>query len=295
MHHVDLSVPPDQDTASALRRAWHQFGVLFFRNQRVTDEQLPAAASVFGEPVEFRFSPPVRDDLPLVHVIHEEGARPGAGVAIWHSDATWMAQPPIGTMLAAARLPGKGGDTCFAHAGAAYDNLSTPLRGLAERLTAVHEGGGHLARSAAMVEQEMPDRPISHPVVRTHPASGRRCLFVNRLFTTRINELSEEESRIVLGLLCDQVRAPEVQIRWQWQPGDVAVWDNRCLQHYAVQDYSSARTMHRVTLAGEVVHGPSARTMHRVTLAGEVVHGPSARTMHRVTLAGEVVHGPGDC
>ena len=156
-------------------------------------------------------------------------------------------------MLRSIRLPPDGGDTCFSHAGAAYDDLSTPLRALADGLTAIHEGGPHLARSAAMVGVEMPEQPISHPVVRTHPATGRRCLFVNRLFTTRINELAEEESRTVLGLLCEQLRTPDFQIRWQWEPGDVVLWDNRCLQHYAVQDYGSARTMHRVTLAGEPV------------------------------------------
>lgn len=250
---VDLSKPIDENTASALRDAWHRHGVLFFRDQVMTDDQQLAAATVFGSPEEFRFSPPVRDDLPLVHIIHEEGARRGAGVAIWHSDATWMEKPPIGTMLRAMRLPSDGGDTCFSHAGAAYDEMSEPLRALAGRLTAVHEGGPHLARSAGMVGVEMPERPISHPVVRTHTATGRRCLFVNRLFTSRINELAEEEGRAVLGLFCDQLRAPDFQIRWKWRLGDVVLWDNRCLQHYAVQDYGTARTMHRVTLAGEPV------------------------------------------
>lgn len=250
---VDLSIPVDDATASALRDAWHRHGVLFFRNQKMTDEQQLDAASIFGTPEEFRFSPPVRDDLPLVHVIHEDGARRGAGVAIWHSDATWMAQPPIGTMLRAMRLPPDGGDTCFSHAGASYDDLSAPLKALVDGLSALHEGGPHLARSAAMAGVEMPERPISHPVVRTHPATGRKCLYVNRLFTSRINELAEEESRVVLGLLCDKMKAPDFQIRWQWKPGDVVLWDNRCLQHYAVQDYASARTMHRVTLTGEPV------------------------------------------
>lgn len=253
VHGVDLSAPLDDNTASALRDAWHRHGVLFFRDQEMTDDQQLAAASAFGTPEEFCFSPPVRHDLPLVHIIHEEGARRGAGVAIWHSDATWMAQPPIGTMLRAMQLPPSGGDTCFSHAGAAYDDLSAPLRAMADGLTAVHEGGPHLARSAAMVGVDMPEQPINHPVVRTHPATGRKCLFVNRLFTAKINELAEEESRVVLGLLCDQLRLPDTQIRWQWRPGDVVVWDNRCLQHYAVQDYGSARTMHRVTLAGEPV------------------------------------------
>lgn len=250
---VDLSAPIDNDTGSELRNAWHRHGVLFFRNQEMTDDQQLGAASVFGVPEEFRFSPSARKDLPLVHIIHEDGARRGAGVSIWHSDATWMAQPPIGTMLRAMRLPSEGGDTCFSHAGAAYDDLSEPVKSLADKLTAVHEGGPHLARSAAIVGVEMPERPVSHPVVRTHPATGRRCLFVNRLFTTQISELAEEEGRAVLGLLFEKQGSPDFQIRWRWRMGDVVLWDNRCLQHYAVQDYGSARTMHRVTLAGQPV------------------------------------------
>jgi alpha-ketoglutarate-dependent taurine dioxygenase len=179
----------------------------------------------------------------------------------WHADVTFMPNPPLGSVLAAVHLPPVGGDTAFADLQAAYDDLSEPVRALVDRLEAEHDGSSSFARFLAT----NPDggtwdgdcftvlEPVRHPVVRTHPESGRRGPFVNPTFTTRIVGVSKRESDHLLRLLFEHIAAPEHQVRQRWQPGDVVFWDNRSTVHHAIHDYGQEhRARHRVTIRGDV-------------------------------------------
>lgn len=233
--------------------AWHRWGVLFFPDQHLTENEQAAAAHIFGEPEFFEMAPVANEDQPLVHQIATPvQARRHGGASTWHSDASWKLHPPRGSILQAMQLPDVGGDTLFASAAGAYQGLSSGLQRMMDELTATHEGGVALRRASANVGVPVPDE-VHHPVVRTHPASGDRCLYVNRVFTQKIDEISRAENDALLPLLCDQFRDPELQCRFRWKVGDVAVWDNRSVQHYAAPDYDPPRLMHRVVLTGEPV------------------------------------------
>ena len=247
---VDLSSPIGSDETDELLSAWHKWGVLFFKNQNLNDGQQVAAASIFGDPVPFDFAPTTKESE-IVHKIANEKGRSGGGSSNWHTDATWLKMPPRGTMLQAVKLPSSGGDTLFASMSAAFDSLSPETQNFIDGLTALHHGGSKLG--ANRLGKIIPEDAVTHPVVRTHPVTGEKCIFVNRLFTKKINELDDIENEAVLPMLCDLVLRPELQFRFTWQEGDVAVWDNRSVQHYATPDYSEARIMHRVILAGDPV------------------------------------------
>ena len=247
---VDLRDVSDEMKAKIID-AWHSYGVLFFRSQHLSPAEQVDAARIFGEPELFHFAPAVSDEYPLVHVIENTQRKRGTGVSVWHTDATWLEKPPRGSMLQAMTLPQLGGDTLFASASWAYRNLSEHVQGMIDGLTATHYGGAALTRAGKGVGLEIPDEPVKHPVVRIHPATGERCLFVNGLFTQHINGLTVRESAALLPALCDQFTDPEVQCRFSWEPGDIAIWDNRAVQHYASPDYDEPRTMHRVVLAGD--------------------------------------------
>ncbi len=252
VENVDLSSPIENDEAEKLVSAWHEWGVLFFKNQNLNDEQQIAAASIFGEPVPFDFAPTTKESEVVHKIAHEDG-RVGGGTSTWHTDATWLEMPPKGTMLKAVKLPSSGGDTLFASMSAAFNSLSPETQRFVDNLTATHHGGSKLKRSADGISKIIPEDAVTHPVVRTHPVTGDKCIFVNRLFTQKINELNDIENEALLPMLCDLVLRPELQFRFVWEEGDVAVWDNRSVQHYATPDYSETRIMHRVILAGEPV------------------------------------------
>ncbi|ROL81388.1 taurine dioxygenase, partial [Pseudomonas chlororaphis] len=182
--------------------------------------------------------------------------------AIWHTDVTFLPTPALGAVLSAKLLPAYGGDTLWASGIAAYEALSEPMKNLLQGLTATHEFiksfplerfGNTPQDLARWEEAKRKNPPLSHPVIRTHPVSGRKSLFVNEGFTTRINELSDSESEVILKLLFAHATRPEFTIRWRWQINDVAFWDNRVTQHYAVDDYRpQRRVMHRATILGDV-------------------------------------------
>jgi taurine dioxygenase len=246
---VDLSQPLDAATFGVVERALLDREVLFFRDQHLTDAQHQAFAERFGPLQRFPFADPVDEATPAVHAIAIDGSLPRRSNAdIWHTDATFMQRPPLGSVLRAVALPGSGGDTLFASASAAYDALSPQLKQLLDGLTATHDFTKSSTHRRALHDQYP---PVSHPVVRTHPVTGRKAIFVNRIFTVRINELPERESDMLLAFLYDHVGSPDFQVRFTWSPGAVAVWDNRCTQHYAVLDYSSLRVMHRVVIDGD--------------------------------------------
>lgn len=253
---VELARPLDAATVDALRAALLEHLVLLFREQPMTPEQQIALARAFGEIQR----PPVKThhgDNPDLNVLDQTSPR-GEGADSWHADHTYTARPAMGSILRAVRVPPVGGDTLFASMYAAYDALSEPMQRMLCGLTAEHDitrsatrgiRAGHLETDLRAIQQRLP--PVTHPVVRTHPETGRKALFVNRNSTVRICELAEAESAALLHLLFDHVHLPEFQVRWRWAEDSVAFLDNRCTQHYAVADYAERRILHRVTIAGD--------------------------------------------
>lgn len=256
----------DGDALAAIRAALLDRLVLVFPKQSLAPAEHLAFAGRFGE---LEPPHPVFAHLPEHPQVSVLENRDGVGVNNdeWHTDVSFRACPALGSVLHARIVPATGGDTLWANMYAAYDDLAEPLRLAISGLRAIHDicGGGPYGRVAsfrdivlasadgpgrlAEIERDFP--PVSHPVVRTHPDTGRRALFVNRSFTTRIEGLSKLESSWLLGLLLEHAEQTTFQMRHRWQADDVIVWDNRCTQHLAVADYGPAhRLMHRVTVLG---------------------------------------------
>jgi taurine dioxygenase len=249
---IDVRAPSDADVL-AVERALLAHKVVFLRDQVLDDRAQRDFAARFGPVQRFPFGSPVDETVPEVHAIATGGGGPKVGNAdIWHSDATFMPAPPLGSILRAVELPSVGGDTLWADAEAAYDALSLKVQRLVDGLTASHDFT-HSSSHRTPLHDRFP--PVVHPVVRVHPATGRRSLYVNRIFTARIVELGDRENEVVLPMLCDHLRSPDFQCRFHWEPGSVAFWDNRCTQHYAVADYVERRVMHRVVIDGTPPQG----------------------------------------
>jgi alpha-ketoglutarate-dependent taurine dioxygenase len=255
---VDLRQPLDADTFGGLHRALLDHGAIFFHDQPLTREQLIAFVSNFGTPVQEPFA--AAADTP---VISESDTVVAKGATdVWHSDTTFVAEPPLATALRAVELPPVGGDTCWGNMYAAYDRLSEPIREMLDSLTAVHSmvpvaarmRGRADARSDSFGERHGLEN--IHPVVRVHPETGKKALFVNQAATTRIVELTPAESDHLLALLFEHVKSPDFTMRWRWSTDDVALWDNRSVQHYAVADYDRGRIMQRVVVKGDRPVGP---------------------------------------
>lgn len=247
---IDLSGPVEAATAKEIVDLFHRYQVLFFRDQDLDDHAHRDFARIFGELHHFAFLPPIAEDLPEVHVLDIDGAKPKtANADIWHSDATFLARPPLGSVLRAVLLPEVGGDTLWASMYAAHDALSSKVQRLIGDMWAIHDSSNSAvhARKAANADHQ----PTAHPVVRTHPVTGRKALFVNKTFTTRLEGLTDRENEFLLPMLTDHVRSPDFQVRFRWSPGAIAAWDNRCTQHYAVADYAGRRRMHRVVIEGD--------------------------------------------
>lgn len=250
----------DDATFSAIRRALVEHQVLVFPKQDITTEAQVAFGARFGELLVHHFARIRRPDAPQLMVIDITRDRPDPLTDIWHSDETYRPAPPLATVLRSRILPPLGGDTVFASMTAAYDGLSSRMKDYVAGLTAVHGFGRFrhqfqhdpsLLPLLHQIELEIPNP--SHPVVTVHPESGRKVLFVNWHFTTHINQLPEEESRVILDYLRNRVLQPEYQLRVQWEPDMVVIWDNRSVQHYASKDYfPHQRQMERVTIAGQV-------------------------------------------
>ena len=258
---IDLS-SLSPDNATAIRAALLEHKVLVFPGQSLDAEQHIAFASLFGDATSSHpVMPAVNEEHPEVWEIDSLDAT--ARNDAWHTDVTFVRRPPLGSILRAVRVPEVGGDTLWADLEQAYLSLSAPVRELIDGLTAEHDGtrefGGYLAENGGNVwDGELVERlvPVVHPVVRVHPESGRRGLFVNPWFTTRIVGLSDAESRGILDALYAHLTKPEHLVRHHWTAGDVVFWDNRITAHYATADYGSFhRVMQRVTIAGDVPLG----------------------------------------
>jgi taurine dioxygenase len=261
---VDLRERLDAGTVAEVRRALLDHGVIFFREQALTSEQMHAFVSQFGAPISIDYFGGANDEARRIapgEIVTGDLAPTRQGTAVWHADVTWLAKPPFATALRAAKLPRVGGDTCWADMEAAYEALSEPFRRMLDGLTAVHSMQPTVDREdllkRALLAKGRPDVMENvHPVVSVHPETGRKALFVNECSTTRILELSPIESLQVLSALFMHIRTPDFMVRWRWSTNDVAFWDNRSVQHYAVPDYDEQRVMQRVELAGERPVGP---------------------------------------
>ncbi len=258
---LDLAEPTDDATAEKLLATLFEHKVIFLRDQSLTPEQQIAFSASLG-PI-FTDHPaylPTLDGHPEIVVL--DGQK-GGRANIWHSDVSISSKPPMGSVLYMKQSPAWGGDTLWADMTAAYDSLSDRMKTYIEGLTAVHDLAGtvrHLlrersqsTRSPVEEQPELGELPRArHPVVRTHPATGRKILYVNPTFTSHLEGVPPAEADAVLAFLYAHQDQPELQCRWRWRTGDLAVWDNRATHHYAVADYADApRTIHRVTLEGE--------------------------------------------
>lgn len=251
---IDLTLPIDAETKRELYQALLDFEVLFFRPQVLTPEQHIALAGAFG-----KISPGSyfarREGYPQVEIIENDARRPPS-IDIWHSDITWQKSPPIGTVIQIQVIPPYGGNTCWASMSKAYEALSPGMQTYLEGLTATHTWEVSGFRDAlaergdeAMINAIRNFKPVEHPVVRLHPDSGKKCLFVNETFTKNINGVHFRESRALLAFLYDWVRQPEFMVHHQWEQHGLAMWDNRSTQHYALADFWPHRRVNqRVTV-----------------------------------------------
>ncbi len=256
---LDITRPLTPAQVAALREALGEHGVLFFRDQRFDFESQKRFGRYFGE-LAIHPNTPGPEGHPEILPIHADANSKVIAGERWHSDVSCMQEPPLGSILHIHATPPLGGDTLFASLTAAYGALSPRLKAYLEGLTATHSGERNYRRRNALNGVDDRGRVFPsavHPVVIRHPISGRPALYVNRLFTLRINEVSEEESEAILRLLHEHAEKPDFQIRFQWRPHSVAFWDNRAVQHLAIWDYfPETRSGSRVTVKGERLVGP---------------------------------------
>ena len=257
IHGIDLRQPLDAVTLSEVRAALLDWKVLFFRDQDITTGQHLAFARNFGE-LEVHPFAPEKPGYPEVLAITHDRERPGKENT-WHSDVTWRLEPSLGSVLRALEVPEVGGDTLFADMYAAYEGLSDEVKTKIEGKSAIHDfenfrrGLRKNGKSEAEIEEyNTKYPPAEHPVVRAHPETGRKGLYVNAAFTQYIVGMERAASDALLTHLYAQAAVPEYQCRFRWGVNSIAFWDNRASQHYAVSDYWPAvRRMERVTIVGD--------------------------------------------
>jgi taurine dioxygenase len=254
---IDLCQPIGRELYQALRQALVQYQVLFFRDQLIEPAHQKALADRFG-PLQTHPAYATVDGFPEITVL-ESTAQAPTKIDQWHTDMTFRRHPPMGTMLRSRIIPEKGGDTLYASMTAAFEALSPSMQQFLGTLTAVHdfahgfreslaEPGGPARLEAAVADYP----PVEHPVIRTHPESGKRVIFVNELFTTHIVAMTAHESECLLSFIFNHIKAPEFGCRFRWSTNAVAFWDNRSTQHKPVNDYFPAhRRMERITIDGD--------------------------------------------
>jgi taurine dioxygenase len=255
---VDLARDLDDRTVAEIRRIWLDNCVVFFRNQDLAPAQFLELARLFGEPIEYPFLKGLDGFPEIITVAKLEHEKINFG-GVWHSDTSYLDIPPMATMLIAREVPPVGGDTLFANQYLAYETLSDGMKRLLEGLVAVNASAKAdvtRTREDRLKDSKNPqtrkDYLAEHPVVRTHPETGRKALYVNVAHTVRFKDMSEEESAPILDYLFRHQIRPEFTCRFHWEPGSIAFWDNRCAQHNPVNDYHGyRRLMHRITLKGD--------------------------------------------
>lgn len=256
---VDLGQPMTAETVAGLRSAFNRHHVLFFRDQELDADRQVAFGRQFGPLGHHPYVQAMAGHPEVLEIITEPDDRVNFGGG-WHTDVTFLEQPDLGSILYAVEVPDVGGDTLFANQHAAYDALSPVMKTVLEPLVAVHSAGrqysgaGYSRQSKSMTttaQEEAAASAVEHPVVRTHPENGRKALFVNQAHTSHIKGMRRAESEALLGFLYEHATAEEFTCRFRWEPGSVAMWDNRSVQHYALHDYSERRRMRRITIVGD--------------------------------------------
>ncbi len=255
---LDLTQSLSSDLTKEIREVFLKNSVIFLRNQRLTSQQFMNFATAMGEPIQYPFVKGFDDFPQIIEVKKLEHEKVNFG-GVWHSDTTYLEKPPMGSMLLSKEIPPYGGDTLFACQYAAYESLSDTMQRLLEGLQGINSS------AKADVSKTREDRiksdgheslpksfSSSHPVVRTHPETGRKALFVNTAHTTGIEGLTDKESASLLSFLFEHQVKPEFTCRWAWEPDALAFWDNRCAQHNPINDYHGfRRVLHRITLQGD--------------------------------------------
>jgi len=266
IHGVNLASELDDGTIADIRTALLENLVIFFRDQDLTPEKQLAFARRFGEPELHDFVEGMPDHPEVIAIIKDADDAGYNFGGRWHTDVSYQERPALGSILYAVDAPPRGGDTLFANQYLAYETLSEGMRKLLDPLKAVHSaagsygpdgraaklGGNGYTRSMHVNPSDKAQEEMLHPVVRTHPESGRKGLYVNEVYTERFEGMTVEESRPWLEYLFRRATFEPFTCRFRWETGSVAFWDNRCVQHYALNDYSGfRREMHRVTLGGD--------------------------------------------
>ena len=252
----------DRKGWAAIQRAFLRYAVLAIRGQKLEPADLMRVGAQFGEPCHYPFVTGMKRYPYIVEIVKEPEERKNFGGA-WHSDTAYLAQPPLATLLYAVETPSHGGDTLFANTRAAYDALSAGMRKVLDKLIGVNSaelkyGGGRTAMHKQIGGMKVHDTDSAaqyqseHPVARTHPETGRKALYASRSHTTHFKGMTEEESAPLLNFLYQHQTRPEFTCRVRWAPGTLTVWDNRCTQHNAVNDYhSQRRRMRRLTVGAQ--------------------------------------------
>ena len=276
---VDLTAPLEAQTVAAIRSTLLRWKVIFFRDQHLDQAQHLAFVKLFGEPTPAHPTLPAMfpefpeilllDNLQFASKETSSGKAPAASVeSRWHTDVTFSARPPMASVLRGVILPEYGGDTQWTNLVVAYQRLSAPIRQMIDSLHAVHVNAIPSTRPGAksQLSNQFSSRLISsvHPMVRVHPETGERALFVNPLFTTEVLELSGQEGRHLLAMLYEHMTNPEFTVRFRWYPGSMAFWDNRATAHLVPTDVPAGvqRSMQRITLAGDLPIGPDGSTSY---------------------------------
>ena len=255
---LNLTQALSSDLTKEIRDVFLKNSVIFLRHQPLTSQQFMNFATAMGEPIEYPFVKGFDDFPQIIEVKKLEHEKNNFG-GVWHSDTTYLEKPPMGSMLLSKEIPPYGGDTLFACQYAAYESLSDTMQRLLEGLQGINSS------AKADVSKTREDRiksdgneslpksfSSSHPVVRTHPETGRKALFINIAHTTGIEGLTDKESDSLLSFLFEHQVKPEFTCRWAWEPDALAFWDNRCAQHNPINDYHGfRRVLHRITLQGD--------------------------------------------
>ncbi len=257
---IDLSQDLSDDAIAEIRAALLEYLVIFFRGQQITPEQHLAFARRFGT-LGRHDQVAGMDAWPDIIEVRKEPEDERNFGGAWHGDVTYFKEPPLGSILHALEVPPAGGDTLWANQYLAYETLSSGMRAMLDGLTMMHTPAKIYGlqsqdwskdSSVRTAPSESAEYETEHPLVRTHPETGRKCLLVSGLFTPRFKDMTEEESKPLIDYLMQQATREPITCRWRWRKGDVAFWDNRCTLHYALNDYHGhRRVMHRVTINGD--------------------------------------------
>jgi taurine dioxygenase len=255
---VDLSRDLDEATVDQLKDAFHENLVLFFRGQAIAPDRFLKLAGYFGEVIPYPMVKGLDDYPDIVPVLKLPDETVNFG-GIWHTDTAYLEFPPMASLLIARELPPIGGDTLWSNMYMAYETLSDGMKWMLDGMTAVNSSAKGKAavtredrRKTAAINDAGETPEAVHPVVRTHPVTGRKALYVNYGHTTRFTDMTEAESAPILDYLFEHQIRPEFTCRFTWRPGDIAFWDNRASQHLPLNDYHGyKRLLHRITLAGD--------------------------------------------